>query len=119
MSFGEHVSNQKGEKSTIKGLIDEIIKEIEIRHGLVSFPAMEEQEEYESEQNSEKGANFPTTFQNIPYSNCFGSVSSAQYTGHVLDRSGLSFSEKKKELIVNFKLPKNQKELHSLHKSSN
>ena len=37
MSFGEHVSNQKGEKSTIKVLIDEIIKEIEIRHGLVSF----------------------------------------------------------------------------------
>ena len=47
MSFGEHVSNQKGEKSTIKVLIDEIIKEIKIRHGLVSFPAREVQEEYE------------------------------------------------------------------------
>jgi len=31
MSFGEHVSNQKGETSTIKGLLDEIIKNIEIR----------------------------------------------------------------------------------------
>ena len=65
MSFGEHVSNQKGEKSTIKGLIDEIIKEIEIRHGLVSFPAMEEQEEYELEQNSGEETNYSTTFQNV------------------------------------------------------
>ena len=39
------MSNQKGEKSTIKVLIDEIIKEIGIRHGLASFPAREEQEE--------------------------------------------------------------------------
>ena len=59
------MSNQKGEKSTIKGLIDEIIKEIEIRQGLVSFPAKEEQEEYESEQNSGKEPNYPTTFQNV------------------------------------------------------
>jgi len=33
--------------------------------------------------------------------------------GHVLDRSGLSLSEKNKESIVNFKLPENQKELRS------
>jgi len=59
------VSNQKGEKSTIKVLIDEIIKEIEIRHGLVSFHTREEQEEYELEQNSGKEANDPTTFQNV------------------------------------------------------
>ena len=59
------MSNQKGEKSTIKGLIDEIIKEIEIRHGLVSFPAREVQEEYDLEQNSEKEANHPMTFQNV------------------------------------------------------
>jgi len=65
MSFREHVSNQKGEKSTIKGLIDEIIKEIEIWHGLVSFPAREVQEENESELNCEKEANYPTTFQNV------------------------------------------------------
>ena len=36
-----------------------------------------------------------------------------EYTGHILDRSGLSFSDKKKESIVNFKLPENQKELRS------
>jgi len=36
-----------------------------------------------------------------------------EYTGHVLVESGLSFSEKKKESIVNFKLPENQKELRS------
>ena len=65
MSFREHVSNQKGEKSTIRVLIDEIINEIEIRHGLVSFPAREEQEEYESEQNSGEEANYSTTFQNV------------------------------------------------------
>jgi len=46
-------------------LIDEIIKEIEIRHGLVSFPARGGQEEYELEQNSEKEANYSTTFQNV------------------------------------------------------
>ena len=65
MSFREHVSNQNGEKSTIKVLIDEIIKEIKIRHGLVSFPAREVQEEYESERNSGKEPDYPTTFQNV------------------------------------------------------
>ena len=59
------MSNQKGEKSTIKVLIDEIINEIEIRHGLASFPAREEQEEYELEQNSGEEANYSTTFQNV------------------------------------------------------
>ena len=65
MSFEGHVSNQKGKKSTIKGLIDEIIQEIKIRHGLVSFPAKEEQEEFEPEQNSGKEPNYSTTFQNV------------------------------------------------------
>jgi len=36
-----------------------------------------------------------------------------EYTGHVLDRSGLSFSEKKKESVVNFKLLENQKVLRN------
>jgi len=44
---------------------------------------------------------------------CKLGLEEVEYTGHVLDRSGLSFSEKKKESIVNFKLPENQKELRS------
>ena len=36
-----------------------------------------------------------------------------EYTGHFLDRSGLSFSEKKKESVVNFKLLENQKVLRN------
>jgi len=35
--------------NVVMSLIDEIIKEIEIRHGLVSFPARGGQEEYELE----------------------------------------------------------------------
>ena len=40
-------------------------------------------------------------------------IEEVEYAGHVLDRSGLSFSKKKKESIVHFKLLENQKELHS------
>jgi len=38
---------------------------------------------------------------------CKLGLEEVEYTGHVLDISGLLFSEKKKESIVNFKLPEN------------
>ena len=59
------VRNKGGTKSTIKQVIEEIITEIEIRHGVTSFPVEEGQDEYKSDQNSENMTENPLSFQNL------------------------------------------------------
>ena len=44
---------------------------------------------------------------------CSFGLREVEYTGHLLDESGLSFSTKKKEQVVDFRQPSNQKELRS------
>ena len=44
---------------------------------------------------------------------CKLGLEEVEYTGHVLDKIGLSFSSQKKEQIINFTIPTTQKELRS------
>ena len=44
---------------------------------------------------------------------CSLGLEQIEYTGHVLDKHGISFSQKKKVLVVNFRQPETQKDLKS------
>ena len=44
---------------------------------------------------------------------CIFGAPRIEYTGHVLDEKGISFSKKKLDMVINFKKPENQKELKS------
>ena len=61
----ERVRSKAGTKSTIKQVIQEIITEIEIRHGVTSFPMEEGQDEHKSDQNRENITENPLSFQNL------------------------------------------------------
>ena len=44
---------------------------------------------------------------------CSFGLTQVEYTGHLLDSTGLSFSEKKREKVVDFRQPATQKELRA------
>jgi len=65
MDLRERVRSKDSTKSTITQVIEEIITEIETRHGVTSFPMEEGQDEYKLDQNSENTSEYPLSFQNL------------------------------------------------------
>ena len=65
MDLRERVRSKGSTKSTTKRAIEEIITEIETRHGVTSFPIEEGQVEYKLNQNSENMSEYPLSFQNL------------------------------------------------------
>ena len=61
----KQVRSKRTSNSTIKRVIEKIITEIEIRHGVAYFPMEEGQDKYKSDQNSENITENSLSFQNL------------------------------------------------------